>query len=81
MTPGKARFGRTPLAYQNYARTIGVRLINERYGKVRERVLNNLYRKQGFLSEVDRLELNQLRVSLGGPGYHRIGPPGHNTTI
>ncbi len=78
MTPGKARFGRTPLSYQNYARTIGVRLINERYGKVRERVLNNKFRKTGSLTDLERLELNQIRVSLGGPGYHRLGPPGSN---
>ena len=78
MTPGKAHFTRTPLAFQNYARTVGVRLTNEKYGKVRERVLNNKYRAQGYLSDADRNELNQIRVSLGGPGYHRIGPPGSN---
>lgn len=78
MIPGKAILAHTILAHQNFTRTLSAQLTNEKLGKIREKALNRKYRKQGFLNDADRLELNQIRVSLGGPGYHRLGVPGAN---
>ncbi len=73
MILGKSAVSRDVLGKQT-SRTISEFLINERYGRAREQALNRKFRKQGYLSLADRRELNQIRVSLGGPGYHRLGP-------
>lgn len=73
MILGKNAVSRDPLAKQT-TRTLSAYLTNERYGRAREQALNRKFRKQGYLSLADRRELNQIRVSLGGAGYHRLGP-------
>lgn len=70
---GKGAMARDTLGAQ-VSRTVSTFLINERYGRAREQALNRKFRRQGYLSLADRRELNQIRVSLGGPGYHRLGP-------
>ena len=74
MILGKGALTRDPLGEIN-ERTIASYLTNEVYAKAQERALNRKFRKQGYLSDADRYTLNQIRVSLGGPGYHRLGSP------
>lgn len=72
MILGKGTPSRDPLC-ETTERTIPEYLINERYGRAREQALERKFRKNGTLSLADRKILNQIRASLGGAGYHRLG--------